>query len=665
MFSQFNFLICSKPIYELQRLSNMFKLSLSFKNTFESLCLDLADSRVIYGIFTLDKIYIGVTNCFDTRRKTHFNNIRKLVCLTGMNSSSVCCKSSSYSKLYRMVARCPVFKIIPLIRIATLDAIHLEKYLIRTLNTCVMNSDKDNSFSKSTLPNLISSTSLDKSKKTSDKKKRRCNKAPKNPSYHEYKSQIAPSLFFCKNICYTSLLSIFNTFTQKSISITVHPGKSLSPWLSIIKFSFVSSPVFFRNKEMSLNNFLKNVFLSHTEPFSFSVTIRSNTLTEEIFLLIKSNQTPNRINVLISSFTDKMSTNINGIFWLHLFKIAHKHNNAKNTQLIRRFLKNYIYVSYKLSSTEIHLGLSVNITVNYSPWIDSHSLSTAHKALILCFSHRPTFIQSTYTTLKKHKPLSSIVFNHRDFISKFSPNMKPKCSCNCSSNDWEKHELILPFEMPLDEENSLRNLDTPISDKPFISLLSITHKFLVVINKLNKLLQCNHDTLTITTSIDSYVFFTLIKTKQTTSVHMCFLNIFLVLLSLVSNLYYVETTQIILEYIDFTVKEQVLKSAFIAILKEKKAKVSLDYNTETIYNYLINILYRNNNNPTYDFSLPILNILTHNELALNLILYHNMKLAPHFSAHIHNFLIFFNQSALESPVACYFHQALDKSHQLW
>ena len=114
---------------------------------------------------------------------------------------------------------------------------------------------------------------------------------------------------------------------------------------------------------------------------------RTNTMTELIYIFIKENNKPNRINTLINTFSQESAKSLNAFFWIALFRRAHKHNDATTTKNIRKFIKIYIHITYQIPQKEITENISLNITINYNKSTNVKELSLFHNLIIKAHSH--------------------------------------------------------------------------------------------------------------------------------------------------------------------------------------------------------------------------------------------------------------------------------------
>ena len=230
---------------------------------------------------------------------------------------------------------------------------------------------------------------------------------------------------------------------------------------------------------------LLNDISSTMSRISFSIkVVRTNTLTENIFLLINRN-CHRKIDYLISTMNEMVAAHLSIFFWIRLFRTANAFNNATTTIKIRKFLKHYIFFTYTIPTNEITDGLAFNIVLNYHPLINKQMLSRCHKLIITCFTNNHFMLQSTYTTLKKHKPIRSLLPSQKHFLQHFHKDMTLECSCGVDSTLHGAHRITMPYDMSARDEDVIRNLDIPIINNTNATLHQTTLVFSKLIPKLS------------------------------------------------------------------------------------------------------------------------------------------------------------------------------------
>ena len=311
---------------------------------------------------------------------------------------------------------------------------------------------------------------------------------PYNPSV------IIPALFIVDNIIYTSPLSLLNAHIDSTINVIFCPptaalNKTKLPFhLRLCKFSYHMSVVTLNNTTGGLSLLLDDIS-STTSRISFSIkVVHTNTLTENIFLLINRN-CHRKIDYLMSTMNEMIASHLSVFFWMRLFRTANAFNNAKTTIIIRKFLKHYIFFTYTIPTNEITDGLSLNIVLTYHPLINKQMLSQCHKHIITCFTQNYHMLQSTYTTLKKHKPIRSLLPSQKHFLQHFHKDMSLVCSCGVSSSRHGAHKITMPYDMSATDEDVIRNLDIPIINNTNFTLYQTTLVFCKLIQKLSLTLK--------------------------------------------------------------------------------------------------------------------------------------------------------------------------------
>ena len=140
---------------------------------------------------------------------------------------------------------------------------------------------------------------------------------------------------------------------------------------------------------------------------------------------------------------------------------------------VRRFIRHYMFTSYNISTRQLNTGLSVNITLSYHPNTSITNVKSCDRALVHAITTHNKKLRSVlqntlYTTFRKTKNIGSYLLNYRNAVKTFDPKSPPPCSHPhlCKKTKHRKHFLFMPYEMPLQEQSMMRNMDTPVMASP-------------------------------------------------------------------------------------------------------------------------------------------------------------------------------------------------------
>ena len=262
---------------------------------------------------------------------------------------------------------------------------------------------------------------------------------------------------------------------------------------------------------------------------------------------------------------------------------------------------------------------------------------------MLAYTYNPSFIHTTYTTLKKHKPLSSLVLNHRKFIETIKPNLKPVCACKLEKLHkhitTKEHLLVMPFEMPMKEEDTLRNLQSPIADTQAVSFYSIASSFLRIIVKLN-LFQRTEMPFKITFNANDAIF-TCSLYKLHFSSDITRFGCFVVMCKLLNNPDIQTITSNIYKHLQTvnTLKQNTPPLVSLIVSASKEQGVA--QHNQPLFKALLKFL--SSPNHIANYNVPY-NTITFNKIAFNFILEYNLLNAPFARTFAPKFLKLLNTS---------------------
>jgi hypothetical protein len=298
-----------------------------------------------------------------------------------------------------------------------------------------------------------------------------------------------PMLFSEKNtpVFFHRLDSLLKTHENNTITLLIHPGKPVCN-LFLVIYTFGLSKIHNHPTWKNLASFIPTI--SHTTsntPYSLVITpTRSLTTTQSALIFIARQSDFKEAD---SKLAAKFSTQ----FWIHLFRTAHKHHNAKTTIKIRRFIRLYIFITYKIPPKLITDGLRLNLVTNYSPHISIGAVSLCHRAIVSAHTNILGLETTIYTSCRKPETLEHLVDNARKYIDNFNPSIPFDCSC--SGKDRHKpasqHPITMPFEMDVNEASILRNLAQPDTLPHNLALLHIANVIISFIEKFRSLRLTN------------------------------------------------------------------------------------------------------------------------------------------------------------------------------
>jgi len=217
--------------------------------------------------------------------------------------------------------------------------------------------------------------------------------------------------------------------------------------------------------------------------FTFSITpILTTTYHQQAILFIQHLDHPQQLTSVIPHTQTPQSI----LFWLTLFKTAHKHTTPLITNKIRRFIKHYLFLSYKIPTAQLSSSINLNITYNFHSQTNHRSLTQLHHLINHSHSPHPLF-NKIYTTTKINSRISDIILNHRAFFKSFNLSNPPTCSCHSLSTNPLDHTLLFPHQLTRTIQKTLRNIEQPTQTTITDNLAHVTNQLLSLLSKLNTL----------------------------------------------------------------------------------------------------------------------------------------------------------------------------------
>ena len=441
-------------------------------------------TKIIYTIHDNKRQYIGMSNNKTRRLYEHYNSIRTHIRRRHIDDTHIKPHKNLYVHRYISAHDPSNFTHTPIIRMHEADAHAFEFYCIRYIRTNALNTDIKSS-SQTKIPSLVTSKKSTRNKTQKQRRKKyKLNTQQQEKQQPKRKNIAKPMLLSEKGkpIFFHRLDSILQKFENQKITMICRPGKAICNLKPVI-YSFGRSTIHNHNKWKKLPHFIESITTTNRSHGTHELQItptRTLTTTQRALIFLERQTTNKAIDTKIA---EKFDT----IFWLHLFRVAHKHHNARTSAKIRRFIKLYIFISYKIPPEMITGGISLNLVLDFQPHTSLGAITACHHAIISAHANTISIKNKIYTSFRKPKPLESLINNSKAFINKFEPNNPFECKCESKHKNPAQHKIVMPFEMSLKESKILRNLAQPDIIPQQHAILHITKHILSLLNKLRTL----------------------------------------------------------------------------------------------------------------------------------------------------------------------------------
>ena len=384
------------------RLSDLLSLHKSLNYNFCELSNVVRDTKIIYIILNNIRLYIGQTNDFSHRTKQHLSLIRSILLSKNNNNSNknkpnhtkfnvLDVNKNANRLVYKYLSKYNFF-ILPLLRVKSTDALVIENIIIKQFNHTSLNLPSKFEYNNNNNKNIIYSTN--KHKRSKRKRESTTYLSPSKSLQGEGTSRILKvsiTLFEIKGVLYHSLLSLLNSYIDVNVDVKMYSYGGLKRSdLKICVYSFGDSIVKYNDTSLSMKDMINILCKKNYDGnnIMFNITPkRTNTWTEMMFLLIKENYNPLRIDYLLNTLNENTLHNLSVFFWIKLFKIVNNFENRSVVIKIRKFLRHYIFHFYKITHKEINNFISLNVSIVFSPFINKTFLTSCHKQIISTFTN--------------------------------------------------------------------------------------------------------------------------------------------------------------------------------------------------------------------------------------------------------------------------------------
>ena len=249
------------------RLTNFFSLHNILKYTFNDLCKNVVNTKVIYVILTNKRLYIGQTMNYYNRMKQHLSLVRNLLLHKNnkdiINTNKYNCLDVSKNAnklLYKYISK-ENFIILPMLRVSSIDALIIENIIIKQFAHTSLNLPSK--YSDNILINnkrILYSTNKHRRMRICDKNRNRTSILPsdlKQEQKQQGLQKVNIVLFEKDGILYHSLLTILSNYVDVSITVKMYRYGGLRRCdLKICIYSFGDSIVKYNDTLISMKDFI-------------------------------------------------------------------------------------------------------------------------------------------------------------------------------------------------------------------------------------------------------------------------------------------------------------------------------------------------------------------------------------------------------------------------
>ena len=468
----------TNPLYKLSYIIQTTYNNYTGENVWENLLTPIPNTKILYAICTTTRVYIGITNNAQRRIKEHLYYIKKRMIITetlGKQKAFAYKNNTINKKLYHILSKKDtVFSFIPLCRMNNAECEKTEQKLIKMLGSNVMNEQRSQAKHMRATKEIHSSTPIKTCKKrkhfsqptnTTHINKQIHNKAEKN-----YKIQ--PTLFIHNNITYMNIQKLMNDNNDTQCKFIVLTGTANgyralnSAYIKLCTLTHGDSKC-----EVTVNNtqsciLLKNIHTLilnnlHSRIQITTTPTRIYTASELLYIKMENKlKTKDSIENIVNGMNTIVAEKQPARFWIKLFKHTNFIENKNVIKMIRRFIAQYIWISFQIPKEQIINGISLNIILDYHPCLNIDAIAQCQKTIAGSFPLNDA--NDLYCTFKKSEPIESILMNHKQFTNNYKIYDIPACHCTGVCNG--KHEIVLPENSSKEDNKVLRNIKTPVAN---------------------------------------------------------------------------------------------------------------------------------------------------------------------------------------------------------
>ena len=468
------------PINKLSYIIYNTYLSYNIKDFWSYITTQRANTKILYAIFTTNRIYIGITNNALRRIKEHiyYTKKRRHITATLGKQKSFLFKGNISTKLYSFLTKKDrAFFFIPICRLKDNESDIVEKQMIASLGTNALNEEISKRKNLHSAKDIIMSTPTNFCKKrkrfdpihthTHINNNKHNTKQHTNNTLNDMRTK--PTMFIHDNITYFNLQILLNDNENNKLSFNMITGNNngykrfnnTSIQLCKITHGHNLCTIII-NKNVSITTLNNIELIIRTNPRT-NITIkmtpsRKYTASEIIYIKIdKTLQTKTKITDIVNSLNTIIAKKQPILFWIKLFKHTDFLKSAQLKKKIRYYIAQYVWISYNIPKTQLINGLSINITLNYNPLINIDAIAHCQKLIAKQFT--TNILNTRYCTFKKNDDIEAIIMNHKHFIKEYSIFELPICCC--TGNFTGEHNIVMPEQATVEEKEVLRNLKTP------------------------------------------------------------------------------------------------------------------------------------------------------------------------------------------------------------
>ena len=404
------------PINKLSYIIYNTYLSYNIENFWSYITTQRTNTKILYAIFTTNRVYIGITNNAPRRIKEHIYYTKKRREITASlgKQKSFAFKGNINTKLYAFLAKTDTtFFFVPICRIKNSESDIVEKQLISAMGTNALNEEI------SKMKNLNAAKDIFMSTPTKFCKKRKhfhpthihtiINNNKNIIKQHTNKlltdMRTKPTMFIHDNITYFNLQILLNDNENNECTFKMITGnqngykKFNNTSIQLCKITHGHNICTMNiNNNISINTLNNIEHIIKTNPrTNIIITLtpsRTYTASEIIYInMDKTLQSKTKITNIVNSLNTIIAKKQPLLFWITLFKHTNFLKSAQLKKKIRYYIAQYIWISYNIPKTQLINGLSINITLNYNPLINIDAIAHCQAATASLYSSLKVFLK--------------------------------------------------------------------------------------------------------------------------------------------------------------------------------------------------------------------------------------------------------------------------------